>query len=183
MVNWDEIQKELKKLSPERALEYLKYLQKTLKDKEILTKINEEIEQVEDLIKQAKNWKKTAVITPISRNVRNELEEMSRAKPIRQELNLENAVEIIEKDLNPKENGVKYGAGGTDYGTYLSEKLSIDYEKPGQNYNQNKSIENPERRHIELMEQQRKSSYKETTDKKEDFKYETITDNYKRKKE
>jgi len=190
MVDWDEIKKELKKLMPERALEYLEYLQETVKDREILAKIKEESEHIKEVISQKKDWKKIVDITPISRDVEKELIEMARERPVRKELDLEKAVEIMERDLKPKEEekGVEYNKGGGDYGQYLSERIDISYSKPDSTFDREQLIQNPERRYIELIEQQRKGGYHETKthekkEEKEEFKYETKVDNYKRKKE
>lgn len=191
MVTWDDIKKELKKLTPERALEYLEYLLTVIKDKEILDKIREEIGHVKDLIQEKKDWKKQADITPISRNVEQELREISRERPVvREELNLERAVETIEKDLGIKEEekGIEYNKGTTsDYGQYLMEKLDTSYDKPDSTFETNRLIERPETRQIELIKQQRRGTYREGTtkqkDKKEEFKYETDVSKYKRKKE
>lgn len=181
MVKWDEIQKELKKLTPEKALEYLKYLLETIKDKEILENIKKEIKNIKELIIQKKDWKKTADIMPISRDVLQELETMSR--PARRELNLERAVETIEKDLvKPEEKSVEYNKGSVDYGQYLSERIDMGYNKPNSTFQKEHLTQNPERRHLELIEQQSKGGYqKEGEKKKEEFKYETNISNYKRK--
>jgi len=161
MVDWDEIKKELKKLTPEKAIEYLKYLLETLKDKEVLENVKKEIENIKEVITQKKDWKKTADIIPIRRDVLNELESMSR--PARREINLERAVETIEKDLGkPEEKSVEYNKGNVDYGQYLSDRIDMGYDKPNSTFNRERLTQNPERRHLELIEQQRKGGYKET---------------------
>ncbi|MBL7148412.1 MAG: hypothetical protein ISS82_06300 [Nanoarchaeota archaeon] len=190
MVNWDEIKKELKKLTSERALEYLEYLLTVIKDKEILDKIRQEVEHIKELIKEKKDWKKIGEITPIRRDVEHELQEISRERPVRQELNLERVVDIMEKDLHVKEEekGVEYNKGRSDYGQYLSEKIDMGYDKPGSTFEIGKLTEQPETRHIETMRQQRRAGYGEKNfngkdDKKEEFKYQTDLTEYKRKKE
>lgn len=186
MVNWDEIKKELKKLTPERALEYLEYILKTVKDKEILEEIKKEIENIKKVIQETKTWKKQGEITPISRDVLDSLQDMARERPQRREMNLEKAVDLISKDLNVKEEqkGVDYNKGGTDYGNYLIEKIDTGYEKPNSTFNPDKLIERPELRQIELIKQQRRGGYPEDKkEKREEFKYQTITTEYKRKKD
>ena len=188
MVNWDEIKKELKKLTPERALEYLEYLLTVVKDKELLDNIEKEIEHVKELIKEKKDWKKITEITPISRDIERELQEISRERPrLKPEINLERAVETIEKNLKIKEEekSVEYNKGGVDYGQYLMEKVDMGYQKLGSTFETDRLIERPEARHLELIEQQRRGNgyKKEKDNKKEEFKYQTDITKYERKRE